>query len=544
MTSPCMCPSSPALATIIHLKEVPNTEPDFLSVCPSVLGPSGRYFLVIFHFVRYTTKYFCVCFVAILIESFESSGACARVCPVAIMGRACWIALVVCLSVVCRDVVADDFSEFQAADKKVRSCEKVCKAVGVEPSQGCQLSPKRHDLEEVVVITNGDSDIGGWNWDRISMVVSSFYSSSHKIGLAACTAHSKGKRYGLRESVQLHTEMGKFAEFLGNFLAVVRVDHIVFDLLDAFSALDTVTNATDKSSKLAKLTTVLKNATETTRTFNDREVYCIVPWEPPCESDCSHIKTLLQPCQVLLLSPDSYMPKPEAGICTAGATVPVSKFLYGIERYLSMQRLSIDIVAGIPWHGYSYPCTKNISQTDDCHVQPISNTSCFDSTNRERKSLAEIHNSNIPEIGVKMDNLNQAVFYNVNDTTQMWFENFTTLHIKYSLVKDLKLRGLSLWTGEDMAIGSSVGKAQFALHSWDFLMHNLLHKVVHDPVVVRHYYADTVAGVGVGCMLLGTALGVTFTCIAFKRGSYRGRSTHRPFKLDEDMDAYRDDEGL
>ena len=65
----------------------------------------------------------------------------------------------------------------------------------------------------------------------------------------------------------------------------------------------------------------------------------------------------------------------------------------------------------------------------------------------------------------------------------------------------------------------------------------------HDNMdCLSFFLTDTVAGIGVGCLLLGTALGVTFSCIAFRRNSFRKRN--RPFKLDEEEDDFRDDEGL
>ena len=51
---------------------------------------------------------------------------------------------------------------------------------------------------QVVVVTNGESNIMTWQWDTITMVVSTFFSSTRKTGRTACVAHSKGKRYGLK----------------------------------------------------------------------------------------------------------------------------------------------------------------------------------------------------------------------------------------------------------------------------------------------------------------------------------------------------------
>ncbi|XP_076471870.1 uncharacterized protein LOC143301454 [Babylonia areolata] len=124
----------------------------------------------------------------------------------------------------------------------------------------------------------------------------------------------------------------------------------------------------------------------------------------------------------------------------------------------------------------------------------------------------------------------------------MWFENFTTLYIKYQLVQDLQLRGLSIWYGEDLVVDMSVDDTTFTWTAWDFLTHHVLHKAAFHPVQNKHVYADTVAWVSVGCLLLGIVLGVTFTCIAFRRKAFR--RPNRPFKLDEVDDDFRDDEGL
>ena len=60
------------------------------------------------------------------------------------------------------------------------------------------------------------------------------------------------------------------------------------------------------------------------------QVFCVVPWEPPCDSDCRDVKQLLGSCHILLMSPDSYTPTaPIGGACMAQATVPIAKFLYG-----------------------------------------------------------------------------------------------------------------------------------------------------------------------------------------------------------------------
>lgn len=460
-----------------------------------------------------------------------------------------WIALVTCFMLQCH------FSLLQG--RKEATCEQLCRGLGV--SDGCRYAEDtKAGPEEVVVITNGSSDIQAWKWDTISMVVSQYFSSSRNTGYTACYTHSLGKRYGLKEHVpsdmekllnSTEAETKKFSQMVVTYQRLLMADHIVYDLLDFFLQLDTQPGL-DKSLALSKITDLLKLTIRQVNTEHSGEVYCIVPWKPPCvSSDCAAVRSLLSLCHVLLMSPDSYQPEAldeDNSQCLAQATVPISKFLYGIDRYLSLQIKpvpSTQIVAGIPWHGYAYKCDKPMSQQDGkCVITKTPGKACFSDNNRQKLSLIEIHSSSLSNKDVKMDVVTKGLYYNMNDSAQLWFENFTTLLIKYQLVKDLNLRGLSLWYGEDLAMGLSPDKVRFSVKSWDFMTHNVLHKAVYKPQPISHYYADTVAGVGVGCLLLGTVLGVTFTCIGFRTRS--SRKLNRPFKLDEDENAFRDDEGL
>ena len=52
-----------------------------------------------------------------------------------------------------------------------------------------------------------------------------------------------------------------------------------------------------------------------------------------------------------------------------------------------------------------------LCQDDKCPVQAAKGM-CFDNKNRERWSLSFIHSSNIPGAEVKMDMINQALYYN------------------------------------------------------------------------------------------------------------------------------------
>lgn len=54
-------------------------------------------------------------------------------------------------------------------------------------------------------------------------------------------------------------------------------------------------------------------------------------------------------------------------------------------------------------------------------------------------------------------------------------------------------------------------------------------RIFSDKSNPPHHFSDTVAGVAVGCLLLGTLLGVTFTCLALRN---RVRKPKAPFARD------------
>ncbi|XP_076451098.1 di-N-acetylchitobiase-like [Babylonia areolata] len=454
----------------------------------------------------------------------------------------CWLALVACFML--------QWSLFDC--RKIATCQQVCSSLGVP--DGCKYAADSGEREEVIVITNGTSDIKAWKWETITMVVSAYFSSTRTTGLTACYTHSMGRRYGLRELVPDDLQRlvsdtdgvkSNFTNMILTYQSLFMADHIVYDLLGFFANLEGADPSVNKSVVLCKMGEVLSNAMEEVRKRHNRETYCIVPWEPPCKSDCGDVRALLSECDFLLMSPDSYIPvAPADKDCLAQATVPITQFLYGIDRYISLKTSSrgpASIVAGIPWHGYVYKCDHTISD-DKCKIQQTAGEACFSNKNRQRMSLSDIHSLSLSTVNVKMDVLTKGLYCNLNNTAQLWFENFTTLLIKYQLVSDLELKGLSLWYGEDLTFGMSEDSAKFSSNSWSFLIHHVLHRTAYTPHTVNHFYADTVAGVGVGCLLLGTILGVTFACIAFRRNSFQ--KLNRPFKLDEDENAFRDDEGL
>ena len=73
---------------------------------------------------------------------------------VAMMGRVCWIAFVVCFFIACQEVGADDADEQRnannAATGRTTTCSQLCRSFGVE--NGCAYAPRSVPKEEVIFI--------------------------------------------------------------------------------------------------------------------------------------------------------------------------------------------------------------------------------------------------------------------------------------------------------------------------------------------------------------------------------------------------------
>nr|KAG5699217.1 hypothetical protein BaRGS_012738 [Batillaria attramentaria] len=189
-------------------------------------------------------------------------------------------------------------------------------------------------------------------------------------------------------------------------------------------------------------------------------ILCIMPWNPPCPNNsCNLIISILNKCVSIIMSPDSYTPDDSS--CKAQGTVPIGKFLYGMDQYLNLVKDYRKIVAGIPWHGYKYNCST--LDGDTCMLSKTEKKCNFN--DRQKVQFVELG----PKYGLSVDkgtvdNITQSVFYNSKEgdrKIQLWFENHDTLVLKYRLVKDLNLQGFAIWYAEDLTYGISMKKLNF-----------------------------------------------------------------------------------
>ena len=77
------------------------------------------------------------------------------------------------------------------------------------------------------------------------------------------------------------------------------------------------------------------------------------------------------------------------------------------------------------------------------------------------------------------------------DTLFRQVQLYTPSVIQNSVCSVYVCTGLSIWYGEDLTPSLTASKSLFAFQGWDFLMHEILHKSVYNPVKTSHFYAGT-----------------------------------------------------
>lgn len=140
------------------------------------------------------------------------------------------------------------------------------------------------------------------------------------------------------------------------------------------------------------------------------------------------------------------------GRCIASANTPVDVARRGIERFLQLGISAEKLVLGLPWYGYDYPCANTTDPSVDfCLIKaiPFVNVSCSDAAGKERdyadvRKLLAVNATTTR----RWDPTLKAPFFNYkaqDGIHQVWYDDSESLTIKYSIAKELGLRGVGFW---------------------------------------------------------------------------------------------------
>ncbi|CAC5394728.1 CTBS [Mytilus coruscus] len=391
---------------------------------------------------------------------------------------------------------------------------------------------------EVTVITEKKSDFKKWTWEGLHNVIHVVNGTdSEDEADLMCYTHSKKANYGILVRMPYSVEMTKsdFDTWVNNSIKRAKkmyAEIIAVDLL-------TIVGNCHMDEDHAQIAFNFTNAFAKRVHFYNRKLSCILPWKPPCfGSNCNLTSDLINSgiCDTIMTSPDSFITDCDKP-CRAKATMPISNVIIGTDEYLYHSKVPVSMFyVGVPWHGYDYKCSKYLGNDEDvCMLPQKNNSATCDFQSRKKMTFYDLDTiyHNYYEKNHKWSKLYNSNYFNVNVTNegahQIWYDSDLSLYEKYKFALDMKLRGVVIWTVDDL-VNYDQGDAQ----EWHWLMHNMMVTGEHKEGADMSMALKAMA-IGVGCFIGGTIIGaIITTIIAKKQMKLMNRRYQPPFQKDED----------
>uniref|UniRef100_A0A0B6Z3W6 GH18 domain-containing protein n=1 Tax=Arion vulgaris TaxID=1028688 RepID=A0A0B6Z3W6_9EUPU len=410
--------------------------------------------------------------------------------------------------------------------------------------------------KEVFVFSHGTVNVQPWNWKTFTALIvpSSFNISNTEQANTMCTAHRNQRKFGITVEMSFSGTVNDTSDQAEDWIHYVvsqlqdwHAEIIVVDLLPYFTT-DIYSSEQDHIAVVKILSHMKTNVTELSEVV---KIACIIPWKPPCaetETSCDFTSLSKDVCDYFVINPDSFTDLDDVK-CRARANIPFSKLLYGISEYNSHHIPNNRIILGVAWHGYDYTCETLINEI--CSLQEVTSSNSTQTkcnfSKRWKVSNGDILKEHAAEhMKHTFDNTYMAPFFSYSNSTdghqhQVWFEDQSSLIVKYKLVAELKLKGLAVLYGDDLASSKSPLKLMNDNDMWTWVAHEFILSVSGQSLSERLHYADTTAIVAVACLILGTILGIVFTCFGLR---IRVKKPKYPFQRDADgdMDEYTDED--
>jgi len=135
----------------------------------------------------------------------------------------------------------------------------------------------------------------------------------------------------------------------------------------------------------------------------------------------------------------------------ASANSPMGNLVSGIAGYKAVGIDASQLVIGLPWYGYDFPC-KTTTKWADCMWPAWSEVHQVGYMSANETALQSGSRTDAATVTVYTD-------YMVNGTRhQTWFDNPTTLAAKYEKARLLGARGIAMWTAGEVNYSKPQGQ--------------------------------------------------------------------------------------
>ncbi|KAJ9584599.1 hypothetical protein L9F63_021069, partial [Diploptera punctata] len=134
----------------------------------------------------------------------------------------------------------------------------------------------------------------------------------------------------------------------------------------------------------------------------------------------------------------------------------------GLVKYIDLGITPEKLVLGVPWYGYNYPCI-NMTENETCYIKevPFRAANCSDAAGHQY-SYSTIVETFLPNstTGRLWDSDSQSSYFNYVDpasrnTQQIWYDDPESLADKYDLAVRYNLRGVGMWSAEQVSHSNS-----------------------------------------------------------------------------------------
>jgi di-N-acetylchitobiase len=141
--------------------------------------------------------------------------------------------------------------------------------------------------------------------------------------------------------------------------------------------------------------------------------------------------------------------------CVAGANSPTTAVVSGFKSFRALGIAPKQLVVGLPWYGYLYPCLPGHSFTDPtpCKIKPVPfrGAPCSDASGSEQSydTIVSYIANGLNTTEIQFDASTESLMFNLNITNQVhqvWFDNPRTLSFKCGLARALGAHGVGVWT--------------------------------------------------------------------------------------------------
>jgi len=304
----------------------------------------------------------------------------------------------------------------------------------------CKPVTKQYTKELVVF---GGVTWKQWNWTEITNVIT-LAPSDYDL---YCYAHSRSVRVTRLVSVPVNDFL-KLADPMYRKNVTKRWINMMVEHF--FDGINIDIEGAAYTEDIRNYITALTN--ETYIAIKALNPYFIVTWDIPyspilvgCISGYCYDYISLAKCTdyMIVMDYDATL-----DILVANANSPINLLIESYNLYL--KNLSINpnhLVMAVPWYGYDYACTKfyNDSGQEMCVILGGSH---------QAKSYGDIDKLIVQSGGiVRWDSKAASPYLTLMENTQyhqVWFDNVESLKIKYKLALSLHLRGIGMFTGDDL----------------------------------------------------------------------------------------------